>query len=164
MLTYERAHERLMHDRDTGELFWKVSHWKRVKAGNVAGDKYRNGYRRVCVDSKEYLAHRVVWMMAYGEWPTNEIDHINGDRADNRLCNLRLATSTQNKQNTGRRSDNKSGRVGVSWQKNLGKWQAAITVNRKQRHLGFYPDIESAAMAYAKAKAELHKFQPVSRL
>jgi hypothetical protein len=163
MLTYERAHERLLHDPVSGDLIWKMDHWKKVKAGNIAGDRYRNGYRRVCIDSKEYLAHRVVWLMAHGEWPPREVDHINGIRDDNRLSNLRLAASSENKQNAGLRSDNKSGLTGVTWVPTRGKWRADIHLSRKQYCLGFFDTVDEAAAARTKAKAELHKFQPVAR-
>lgn len=163
MLTYERAHERLIHDAETGELVWKIDHWKKVKAGNIAGDLYGNGYRRVCIDSKDHLAHRVVWLMAHGEWPHGEIDHINGVRTDNRLVNLRVLTSSQNKHNHHGRSDNKSGFTGVSWFRSANRWRADITVDRKAIYLGSFHDINEAAAAYAKAKSELHTFQPVAR-
>jgi hypothetical protein len=163
LLTFERAHERLIYDDKTGLLTWKIDHWKTVKAGRLAGDFYRNGYRRVCVDSKDYLAHRVVWLMIHGEWPDCEIDHINGDRTDNRIENLRLATSAQNKQNVGLKSSNRSGFTGVSWFKACKCWRADITLNGKAIYLGRFDTPEAAAEAYAKAKAELHTFNPVAR-
>lgn len=101
--------------------------------------------------------------MAYGAWPDGEIDHINGDRKDNRLENLRLATSSENKQNIGLKSNNRSGFTGVSWFAAAKKWRADITIAGKMRHLGRFDTPEAAAEAYAKAKAELHTFNPVAR-
>lgn len=163
MLTYERAHERLICEAKSGLLTWKIDHWKRIKAGKPAGDFYGNGYRRVCVDSVGYLAHRVVWLMAYGEWPDGEIDHVNGDRSDNRISNLRLATAAENKQNIGLKANNKSGFTGVSWDRKSAKWKGTITLGGKAMHLGYFDTPEAAAEAYAKAKAELHTFNPVAR-
>jgi len=163
MLTYERAHDRLRQDPETGELYWKIDHWKKVKAGQVAGDLYRNGYRRVCLDSKDYLAHRVVWLMTYGVWPEVQIDHINGNRTDNRVCNLRAATSGENHQNLARRLDNSSGRIGVSQWARTGKWRADITVKGRQVYLGTFNTAEEADVAYREAKARLHTFNPIPR-
>ncbi len=163
MLTFERAHERLRYDEVAGELYWKVDHWKKVKAGGVAGDKYGNGYRRVCIDSQSYLAHRVVWLMVTGKWPELQVDHINGNRSDNRIQNLRLATSGDNHQNAGRRADNTSGLVGVSRWKNTLKWRADITVAGRQKYLGTFEHPEDAHAAYLEAKSRLHTFNPVPR-
>lgn len=163
MLTFERAHERLIHDIESGELIWKIDFWKKVKAGCIAGDRYHNGYRRVCIDSKDYLAHRVVWLMTYGEWPAGEIDHINGIRDDNRIANLRLATSAQNKQNIGLRSNNKSGFQGVSWFVAAKKWRADIVKDHIQHYLGTFETPELAADFRELVKSHLHFFQPTSR-
>lgn len=163
MLTYERAHERLRHDSESGELIWKVDFWKKVKAGKVAGDRYRNGYRRVCIDSQDYLAHRVVWLMAYGEWPEAEIDHINGVRDDNRLNNLRLATSAQNKQNVGLKSNNKSGFQGVTWFKKARTWRADIAKDHVKHYLGRFDTAAKADEFRDLVKFHLHTFNQTCR-
>lgn len=166
MITYEDAHRLFAYDPDTGLLTRRITTSKKAKAGLVVGNPYSNGYLRVGVGPrgacKEYLLHRLIWMMHAGEWPEGEIDHINGVRTDNRLANLRIATSGENRQNSCRYASNKSGYRGVSWFRVAGKWRADITVNRKAIYLGSFDDINEAA-AYTKAKSELHTFQPVAR-
>lgn len=101
--------------------------------------------------------------MEHGEWPSKEIDHINGSRTDNRITNLRQATSAQNKQNARMRSDNSSGYPGVSWFKCCNKWRADIQGGRKQNYLGVFDTAELAHEAYEFAKSLLHTFSPSVR-
>ena len=102
------------------------------------------------------LAHRVAWVMTHGEWPKEMIDHINGDRSDNRLCNLRQATRSQNLINSKLSSRNSSGFRGVSWCSAKQKWDARIYSATKLRLLGRFKTKEEAIAAYAAAAAELH--------
>ena len=108
------------------------------------------GYRVVRIDGQLYLAHRLVWLILHGSWPT-EIDHINRNRADNRPVNLREVTSAENKANTGLSVRNTSGRKGVSWNKQLRKWQATAQIAGRSRYLGVYTDLGEAASAYQHA-------------
>ena len=94
--------------------------------------------------------------MAHGTWPTHFLDHINGVRNDNRLCNLREATQAENVRNRGVQSDSVSQVKGVRWDARWRKWQARITVSRKQKHLGYFNTIEDAAAAYAAGAAKYH--------
>jgi hypothetical protein len=109
------------------------------------------------------LAHRVIWAMAHGRWPTDQIDHINGARDDNRLENLREATQDENQHNRALHRLNTSGYPGVSWDKAKRKWQANIRVGGRQVNLGRFPDRQSAARAYLAAKAVLHPTAPTVR-
>src|SRR6185369_10895033 len=96
------------------------------------------GYWRIFIYGKAYLGHRLVWLYVYGEWPRGDIDHVNRTRSDNRLCNLRVATRSQNLGNMGRRPVNTSGYKGVTWHKRAEKWLAQISVNRKNIYLGLF--------------------------
>lgn len=101
-----------------------------------------------------YPLHRVVWLIMTGEWPQSLIDHRNLDGLDNRWCNLREATKSQNSQNTKIRRDNKSGYKGVFFVPQRGMWRADIRLPHVRKHLGFFDDPAEAHEAYAKAAAE----------
>ena len=163
MLTHERAKELFSYSPETGELRWAIKASRKVIPGNIAGCITHYGYRQVRVDGKFYKAHRIIWLMQTGQWPKDEIDHINGQRDDNRLANLREATSGENKQNLAKRSDNTSGHTGVLFEKRCKKWYSLVHVEGKAHCTGYYDTSEQAAAAYAAAKAELHTFQPVAR-
>lgn len=154
-----RAMELLRYDVESGDLFWRVSRG-RVKAGRVAGSVNYRGYRSVKVDGRDCLAHRLIWLMAHGQMPEADIDHIDGDRLNNRLENLREATRAENGQNVGVQSNNTSGFTGVTWHKGAKKWKAQIGVSRRYKAIGYFDTPEQAAEAYAKAKARLHRFHP----
>lgn len=98
-----------------------------------------------------YRAHRVAWAITHGEWPTSDIDHINGVRDDNRICNLRAVTRSQNRRNSSMRSDNKSGITGVALDKKFNVWRAQIHVDGKHITLGAFPTFEAAVGARRKA-------------
>src|SRR5690606_13174711 len=142
---YIRSH--LSYDPETGAIGWSRSTGGR--SPKVAGNLDNGGYRRIKCKGHKILAHRIAWFLTFNEWPTISIDHINGDRADNRLCNLRLATQAQNQQNVGKKETgwrpNSSGWKGVSWNKKSSKWQAEIRSNGQHRYLGMFDDIKEAA-------------------
>lgn len=164
MLSYEDAHRIFRYDPESG-LLYRKKRGPRGKPDHVVGNPYSNGYLRVSIggqsNKREYLLHRLIWMMQHGEWPDGEIDHINRIRTDNRISNLRICTNAENKQNLSLRSNNTSGYTGVSYWKAMGKWRADITVNHKIKHLGRFDTPEEAYSAYLAAKAELHTFNPV---
>lgn len=118
------------------------------------------GYSRVTIGGRRVLAHRAAWFLTHGDWPANEIDHVNSNRADNRLANLRLASRSENAQNArGARSSNmSSGLLGVHWNKAAQKWQAEIVIDGKSKHLGLFECKHKASEVYLSAKRELHPF------
>lgn len=164
MLTYERAKELLEYDPKSGILTWLKSPCNWIKNGEIAGSLHKQtGYNYIVIDQKKYKVHRIAWLLHHGEWPKDAIDHIDGNRSNNRLDNLREATYTQNQQNRSLDARNKSGYTGVSWDKGHQKWIAKICFKRRQRTIGVFSNVEDAAKAYATAKAELHTFNPISR-
>lgn len=162
-MTAERARALLEYVPETGVIRWRVDRRGHVKAGDQAGSIGLNGYMRVGVDGSEYLCHRLAWLIVHGEWPTHQLDHINGSRTDNRLCNLRMATNAENHQNLGLRSTNTSGHTGVTWNEERGKWVAQLFVSGKHKTLGYFTNKEAAAIAYREAKAQHHSFEPTLR-
>ncbi len=140
----------LRYDPSTGELFWKArgpewfiserlmkswnTQWVGKRAGGIRGD----GYLHLRVNQRPIAVHRVVWAMMHKAWPELYIDHINGDPLDNRACNLRQVTSSQNNRNRRASTRNKSGAVGVFWNRRRRSWSAFIRHAGKQINLGNY--------------------------
>lgn len=154
-LTAERLRELLHYDPETG-VFTTKREAGRLRPGSRAGAVHVEGYRNVELDRIKYREHRLAWLYVTGEWPINTIDHINGDRADNRFANLRDVTRSVNKQNTRKAyKRTSSGFLGVSYHQGL--WQANIQVNNKQFYLGRHKTPEEAHEVYLKAKREMHE-------
>lgn len=149
-LTADRLRELVSYDPATGEMRWRVRASQRCRAGDLVGSAHVDGYRATCIEGRACLLHRVIWLYVHGEWPVSQIDHINGDRADNRLANLRPATPAQQTGNTRRYSRNTSGVKGVSWYAKGRKWHAQVGV----KHLGYFDTKEDAADAYQLGAAE----------
>jgi hypothetical protein len=152
-ITRDRAVELLLYDEATGELTWRIDRGK-MKSGAPAGAVQANGYIRVQIDGLFYAAHRLIWLMVYGHWPDDDVDHINGARNDNRLINLRAATRSQNLMNTRVRSDSRTGIKGVRMKR--GRFQARIKVNGKEIAVGTYDTIEEASEARRLAEKQIH--------
>lgn len=162
ILTAERVRELLNYDPDTGIFTRKVRTAQRHQVGDRADFIYIGGaspgYHRVCIDSERYQAHRVAWLYHYGEWPEKFIDHINGDRADNRIVNLRAADAQLNLENLRHaRVNNACGFLGVHWHAQSGKWRSQIISHGKKHHIGLFVTPELAHAAYVNAKRVLHK-------
>ncbi len=163
MVTRARLLELLIYNPFAGHFCWLVGR-RGTKAGKVAGYLRRNGYRSIGIDGRLYLVHRLAWLYVTGQWPVQQIDHINGLRHDNRWLNLRAASPVQNSRNAKRRSINKSGAKGVRWHKRSRKWNAEIRVNGRQISLGYFDTLSDAAAAYSKASNVHHQeFSCVSR-
>lgn len=152
-LTQAKLKELLRYDPDTGLFTWLVSR-KRVKAGDVAGTTYTNGYVIVRIDGKANSAHRLAWFYMTGEWPADQIDHIDRDKANNRWGNLRPATSLQNIANRG--SWSKSGFKGVYKPIGRNDYRTEIRINGKRKLLGYFKTPEEAHAVYLKAANDIH--------
>lgn len=153
--TPERLNKLLSYDPLTGVVTWKVRR-PHVSPGDVAGTHNSSGYRQISVDGRFYVAHRIAWAITHGVWPPKQIDHVNGDKDDNRLSNLRLATNSENCWNCRPRTRNTSGFKGVSWVKREGKWAATISAHGKKISLGRFLTREAAHAAYCDASTRLH--------
>lgn len=155
-LTQDYVRSLFVYDFDKGLLFWRENKGTTGKAGREAGYT-SNGYRSVKIDSRGYLTHRLIWLYVHGCEPNEHIDHIDGDRSNNRMDNLREASNTMNMENqTKPLKNNRSGYLGVSYRKDRDNYRAQIWVGTKRIHLGNYSDAKSAHEAYLKAKRELH--------
>lgn len=146
---------------ETGILVWKNPRNNRISAGKIAGWMDDQGYLyvqlRINGKDKTFSIHRLVWFVATGVDPgAKQIDHIDGNRSNNQIKNLRLANHIENAQNAKKRRDNSSGYKGVSWCKQKNKWRARISVTGRRFFLGHFDTPELAHMAYCKAAAELH--------
>ena len=153
-ISQARVKEVLHYEEESGVFTWKVRKCQRMRAGDVAGYISPNGYLVIRVDGRLYKGHRLAWLYVYGSYPSCDIDHINLIRSDNRIDNLRLATRSQNIQNTNKRSDNKSGYKGVSWDKKSKKWRSQIVCNGKKTCLGLFDNPADAHDAYVKKAME----------
>ena len=137
--------EAFTYDPNSGDLVRKST--GRPSKGLDAYGYIQLGYRK-----KMYKAHRLIWAIVYGEFPKGQIDHINGNRSDNLLCNLRVVTQQQNLYNKQIHKNNSSGFTGVCWNKKCSKWQSSISVKGSNIYLGVFDCPEEAHLAYIKAK------------
>ena len=159
----------LDYDPDTGLLTWKprpvemfkngdkriCATWNTRYAGKEALSHVNSdGYKRGAINGVNYLAHRVCMAIHNGEWPKQEVDHISGDRLDNRIINLRDVSRSENNRNAGVRSDSRTGHPGVCWHKAVNKWVAQMWENGRHVGLGFFDNIDDAIAARKKAEKE----------
>jgi len=156
MITAERLRFLVNYNPETGNFTWKISR-RKCKIGSEIGCIAKTGYKMIRLDNMLYLSHRLAWLYVYGNWPVNQIDHINGNRLDNSLANLREATNMENAQNRfNLRKNNKSGFAGVRKENN--KWLAEIKVNYIPIRIGLFNTPEEASQAYIKEKHIRHPF------
>lgn len=170
MITQDRLKQLFQYDPEQGVLIWRErprddfkttpayyvfkSRWE----GKVAGHIEAQGYRKIGVDGQIQVAHRLIWCFVFGEWvsyPQFEIDHVNGDRADNRIQNLRKCTKSMNQRNGSMRVNNKSGVIGVNWKSKQKVWVARIWDGPHHKFLGNFKELDEAKEARAKAEREL---------
>lgn len=154
-ITAEQLQKMLDYSAETGVLVWKIRPSRSVKFGDVAGCVDSKGYITVGINRRIYKSHRLVWLIVHGVWPNGLIDHIDGNKSNNCLSNLRLVNETGNAENVRRPNKrNKSGFMGVIFYQN--KWRASITINHKTKWLGDYATPEEAHQIYLDAKRSYH--------
>jgi hypothetical protein len=149
----------LEYNIDTGIFTNKVTRSNCAKLGEVAGNTYNTAsskYSDIWLKGKHYAAHRLAWFYCFKEWPECYIDHIDGNKSNNALDNLRECTDNENKYNTKLRKDNSVGYKGVSLDLRSSRYRAYITTNKKQKSLGYFSTAEEASEAYKRAAKELH--------
>lgn len=155
ILSAERLRELLDYNPATGEFTHRIKR-SGVKFGSVAGSVSAIGYVYISIDHEKHCAHRLAFLHYYGEFPNGAIDHIDGNRANNALPNLRLATISQNGFNSKLRTDNTSGCKGVTWVKAENRWKARAHLNGKEFSLGRHVRYEDAVAAYEEFAKEHH--------
>ncbi|HFZ4875223.1 HNH endonuclease [Serratia marcescens] len=142
----------LHYHKDTGLFTWREARKNHMKRGDVAGTPNSNGYININFKGKVIRAHRLAWMFVYGVWPSNSIDHKNGNTSDNRIVNLRECSHGENMMNRGCHKNNTSGFKGVTLRECGSKWRACISLNGKQISLGSYRKASQASSAYELAE------------
>ena len=157
MLTADRAHESLAYDPETGVFSWRESR-RGVRPGVCGRVSKAHGYHDICVDFRLYRAHRLAFLLMAGDLPPPDfdVDHINGNKTDNRWTNLRLATRSQNSINAKPRAHSASPAHGVTWDATRQKWRAQIRVDGRKVNLGRYAELSEAQRAYTSASARYH--------
>jgi hypothetical protein len=145
-MTADKLRTMLDYDLESGVFRWKVKAAACVTIGSVAGSN-DGGYRRISISGKNYWAHRLAWLHVYGAWPQHQIDHIDGDRSNNRIANLRDVSSRINSQN----------RVVTGAYFQDGRWKVRIITPHDNLYLGGFPSKEEAEAAYLKAKRTYHE-------
>ncbi len=154
MLTQEILKSIVEYDSETGMFRWKKRLQKR-KNDWFSGYLQTDGYMQLRILNKMYMSHRLAWLYIHGKFPENIIDHINKNKSDNRIVNLREATHSQNQQNTDKKSNNKSGYKGVAYEKIAKKWRAQISIKGKRIHIGYFNTPEEASIAYKNKSNEI---------
>lgn len=155
MITQQQISE--IFEYTDGALYWKkpAHKSKEYLTGTLAGSIHKTGYRHITLFNRIEKAHRLIFMLHHGYVP-NEIDHINGDRSDNRIENLRETTRSQNQYNKGMCKSNTSGHRGVSWHRKSNAWQVRVDVAGKRHMIGYFKDLDAAAAAAKEARERLH--------
>jgi hypothetical protein len=161
MITQSRLKQLVSYDRDTGFFYARTSRGG-LQAGQQVGWLNGRGYNHIMLDGVAYRSCRLAWLYVHGSWPAGMIDHINGNRTDDRISNLRDCTNAENARNSKISKRNTSGVKGVAWHQGMGKWAASIRVDRKLLHLGYFVDIEDAARV--RREAELTYFGDFARV
>ena len=150
----DKAHE--MFRYDDGVLYWKFSPNRRIRIGDSVGSKMKSGYLQTGVEKKQWYVHRLIFLYHHGYLP-DFVDHVDGNKSNNRIENLRSASSIENQQNRKIGRQNTSGIKGVCWHKQRQKWQARVKINGKQVSAGLFLTLEEAANAVQKLRSNLHK-------
>lgn len=154
-ITAQELRNAFNYNPETGDMCWKIRPANNVKVGAPIRAKNTSGYYHVGFKKKVYVVHRLIWLMTYDEWPDGEIDHVNCNKLDNRLENLRLATKGQNQSNRGKSEGLTSKYKGVCWKKSNKCWTAQISHDGKCHWLGHFENELDAHKAYCEAAVRL---------
>ena len=154
-LDVKQLFDYLSYNPDTGEFTWLMNPARSRLVGEIAGNVNKRGYVSIWIDGFHFSAHRLAWAMSNGEWPLLDIDHINENKSDNRICNLRHASRSENMFNRGKNKNNTSGMKGVTFCKGTGMWRAKMMISRKSMTIGRFKSIEEASVAYFEKAKEL---------
>lgn len=147
----------LDYDRDTGLFRWKATRGSRAQAGALVGSSDLYGYKTIRINGRSYKAHRLAWLHVYGFWPSGDVDHINGNRSDNRLQNLRDVTRKVNLENQSRAANNRStGILGVYYDRHSKRFYSRISMHNRSIYLGTFATAAEAQAAYLAAKRRMH--------
>ena len=168
MITSELAKQLIDYDSDSGSIVWRhrpddmfksasnSTTWNKRFAGNEAGSINKTlGYRLVSICGKKVWAHRLAWLVYFGSWPNGQIDHINHDKNDNRISNLRIVSHVENGRNANKKKNNKTGVTGVSWYKRKNKFAAEIMSDSGRVFLGYFADLNEARKSRKDAEIKL---------
>jgi len=157
-ITALRLQETVRYDPITGIFTSMIDRGKKVKEGQELGFLEPTGYMQIRIDNRTYRLHQLAWLYMWAQWPEGIVDHRNGDKSDNRFCNLRDVTHRVNNQNKRRATaSNSLGILGVSPVSKSGKFLAQIKYGGKQRRLGEFSTPEEASAVYLAAKRQHHE-------
>lgn len=156
LISHKELLEEIFYDPQTG-IFTRKKSCKGAKAGDIVGCLRKDGYLVTSIHKKFFYLHRLAWFYVYGEHPKNLIDHIDRNKKNNKIENLRIVNYAENSQNSNKHKDNTSGYKGV-WKHTKNRWRAGICVNGKMDYLGTFLQIEDAVIAYETASKEKQKF------
>jgi len=154
MITQDELKVLLDYEEDKGIFRWKVSNNNRVKVGDIAGSLESKGYIVIGIKGRKYRAHRLAWLYVNGKILLEQIDHINHDKADNRISNLREVNVQDNIRNGAMGKNNTSGYKGVSWKKDISKWRVQIHIDGNKKLIGYFNCLMKAARAYDEVAKE----------
>ena len=156
-ITVETLRGLLDYDPDTGIFCWRVNRGNRIKVGAAAGTVSSNSYAVIKINGMPFKAHRLAWLHFHGVWPEHQIDHIDENKSNNRISNLRDVPQSMNQHNAIKpRKDGTSGYRGVSWDKRVRRWRAQIFANGRKQCIGLFDTAEAAHAAYLAAKLRFH--------
>lgn len=155
-VSFKEASKMFSYNPITGYLTRLKTQGSMAPKGGIAGSKHPLGYLTIGIQGKTYYAHRIAWLLITGSWPKTMIDHINGIKDDNRLCNLREATLGQNAHNQTINVKNTSGIKGVSWSTEIQKWKVGLRFEGKHYHLGAFNDLKKAEEIIRNARIKIH--------
>ncbi len=162
MIDQQTVKNLFYYDAESGRLLWRKGNGRNVKPWQEAKSPNGHGYYTAKIKGKSYLAHRLAWLYVHGSLPNGDLDHKNRIRNDNRLCNLRQVSRTDNCQNISVPSHNKSGHIGVSWIKSHQAWTVYIKVDKKNKWLGYFKDLDEAVAARKAGEAKYYNLPEVA--